>query len=188
MSLVPGAVAPPWRVAGWLNAAVPPTLASLRGRVVLVHAFQMLCPGCVQHGLPQLLRVRALFDPAELAVIGLHTVFEHHAAMGRVALEAFVHEYRLGFPIGIDEPAADGPLPATMRTWGLRGTPSLVLLDRDGMVRLHEFGVVPDLRLGATIAAAMQPRSASGSPAADHAGHCAQAPAMACDDDACRVA
>jgi hypothetical protein len=156
MSLVLGRPAPPWRISGWLNVTGEPSIASLRGRAVLVHAFQMLCPGCVQHALPQLLRVQGLFDPAELAVIGLHTVFEHHAAVGRLALEAFVQEYRLGFPIGIDEPAVDGPLPTTMRAWGLRGTPTLGLLDRGGVVRLHQFGAVPDLRLGAVIASALQ--------------------------------
>ncbi len=188
MSLVVGQPAPPWQVSGWVNAGDAPSLASLRGRAVLVHAFQMLCPGCVQHALPQVQRVQSLFDPAHLAVVGLHTVFEHHAAMQRVSLEAFVHEYRLSFPVGIDEASRDGPVPATMRAWGLRGTPSLVLLDRDGLVRLHEFGAVPDLRLGAAIAAAMRPGIASWSPATADIGQRAQAAAPACDDDACRVA
>jgi hypothetical protein len=30
-----------------------PTASGLRGRPVLLHAFQMLCPGCVAHGTPQ---------------------------------------------------------------------------------------------------------------------------------------
>ena len=46
-------VLPEWDMSTWLNAPAPITLASLRGRVVLLHAFQMLCPGCVAHGLPQ---------------------------------------------------------------------------------------------------------------------------------------
>jgi hypothetical protein len=33
----------------------------------------------------------------------------------------------------------------------LRGTPSLVLLDRQGRVRLQHFGSIDDLALGATI-------------------------------------
>ena len=53
------------------------------------------------------------------------------------------------FPIGIDQAAEAGPLPVTMAQWGLNGTPSVVLFDRQGRARLHRFGVVDDLVLGA---------------------------------------
>lgn len=33
----------------WLNTDTPLTLADLRCRVVLIEAFQMLCPACVSH-------------------------------------------------------------------------------------------------------------------------------------------
>ena len=158
----PGArvAAPPLRVASWLNTDHPLVLDSLRGRVIVLHAFQMLCPGCVSHGLPQAQRVQDSFSPDEVTVIGLHTVFEHHAAMTRVALEAFVHEYRFTFPIGIDQPAEQGGVPVTMQAYALRGTPSLVLVDRTGHIRMHEFGQVPDLALGAAIASLMAERQA----------------------------
>lgn len=110
----------------------------------------MLCPGCVSHGLPQAARVAATFDPADVAVIGLHTVFEHHAAMPPVALEAFLHEYRIRFPVAVDAPG-DGPSPRTMAAWGLQGTPTLVLFDRSGTIRARHFGQVSDLALGAQI-------------------------------------
>ena len=38
----------------------------------------------------------------------------------------------------------------------MRGTPSLVLIDRHGYVRKHTFGAVDDLRLGAEIGALTQ--------------------------------
>lgn len=66
--------------AEWLNTDRPLTLADFRGRVLAIEAFQMLCPGCVMHGLPETSRITATFDPAQVAVIGLHSVFEHHAA------------------------------------------------------------------------------------------------------------
>ena len=137
-------------------------LAALRGRVVALHAFQMLCPGCVQSGLPQAKKIAALFPSSEVAVIGVHTVFEHHAAMTpAVALAAFIHEYRLGFPIAVDRPADSGPIPRTMAAYGLRGTPSLVLIDRTGMIRLHSFGAEDDMKVGAEIALLMaEPRTA----------------------------
>lgn len=145
--------APPWQVDRWFNTPAPLELSALRGRVVVLEAFQMLCPGCVSHGLPQAARVRATFPAEQVVVVGLHTVFEHHEAMTPVALQAFLHEYRIGFPVGVDRPATDGgPVPRTMRAYGLRGTPSLVLIDARGNIRGHHFGQVEDLALGARIA------------------------------------
>lgn len=143
--------APALQVSQWLNAAQPITLDSLRGRVVLLHAFQMLCPACVAHGVPQASRVHELFSASDVAVVGLHSVFEHHAVMGVEALRVFMHEYRVPFPVGIDTAAAQGAVPLTMHAYGLRGTPSTVLLDRQGHVRLNHFGLIDDLRLGAMI-------------------------------------
>lgn len=143
--------APPWQVSRWFNAPEGFGLESLRGRVVVLEAFQMLCPGCVSHGLPQAQRVRATFPEERVAVVGLHTVFEHHEAMTPTALEAFLHEYRIGFPVGVDQ-AGDGAIPRTMAAYRMQGTPTLVLIDASGQLRGQHFGQVSDLALGASIA------------------------------------
>ena len=143
--------APRGQVSRWFSTDAPVDLSSLRGRVVVLEAFQMLCPGCVSHGLPQAARVHATFPAERVAVVGLHTVFEHHAAMTPVALEAFLHEYRIDFPVGVDE-AGDGPIPRTMQAYAMQGTPTLVLIDAQGRLRGQHFGQVSDLALGARIA------------------------------------
>ncbi|MCH9684657.1 MAG: TlpA family protein disulfide reductase [Deltaproteobacteria bacterium] len=156
-------LAPRWTAAPWLNSA-PLELAELRGRVVVLHAFQMLCPGCVMHGLPQAARIHANFDRRDVIVVGLHTVFEHHSAMGPQALEAFVHEYRVPFPVGVDCPG-DSTVPTTMAAYEMRGTPTLVLIDRHGRRRAQIFGRPEDLELGAAVQALVaesdRPRPAS---------------------------
>jgi len=144
-------IAPPLQVSEWLNTEAPITLDALRPRVVVLHAFQMLCPACVSHSLPQALRIREVFRCEDVAVIGLHTVFEHHAVMTPDALRAFVHENRLHFPIGIDQPAPHDPIPLTMQAYALQGTPSVILLDRRGRVRVNHFGHIEDLQMGALI-------------------------------------
>jgi thiol-disulfide isomerase/thioredoxin len=145
-------LAPPWKTTLWLNTPEALSLEGLRGRVVLVHAFQMLCPGCVSRGLPQAQRVAEAFRGAPLSVIGLHTVFEHHDAMREASLRAFVHEYRIRFPVGIDAPGEGGEtIPQTMRAYGLQGTPTTLLIDGEGYLREHTFGVHDDLLLGASI-------------------------------------
>lgn len=154
--------APEIDAAAWLNTAGPLTLHGLGGQVVFLHAFQMLCPACVSHGLPQASAVHERFAGQGLAVVGLHTVFEHHAAMGIEALTAFVHEYRLRFPIAIDRPGGDGPVPVTMRRYGFRGTPSVALVDHRGLLRMSHFGRADDLALGAMIGRLLLERERDG--------------------------
>lgn len=145
-------MAPPWRTSEWLNTSAPIDLAALRGRVVVALAFQMLCPGCVAHAIGQMKAVQELFGPQDVVVVGLHTVFEHHEAMTVTALRAFVHEYGIHFPVGVDTPADDGsPIPQTMATYRMQGTPTLLLINRAGSLRRQIFGHIPDLRLGAEI-------------------------------------
>jgi peroxiredoxin len=170
-------LAPELRTTAWLNTDAPISLAALRGKIVVLHAFQMLCPGCVSHGIPQAQRIFESFDAAHVTVLGLHTVFEHHAVMNEQALRAFVHEYRLRFPIGIDQPDGRADIPLTMRAYGMRGTPSLVIIDQRGFVRLHRFGQVSDLEVGAVIGTLLQQAVAGNAQSA--------AAGAGCDEDQC---
>lgn len=146
--------APAWQVAEWLNVTAPLTLAGLRGQVVVGLAFQMLCPGCVAQALPQISRVQQSFAAMGVQVLGLHAVFEHHAAMTPLALRAFLHEYRITFPVAVDQPGPEGqPLPATMRAYAMQGTPTLLLYDRRGGLRQQVFGHISDMKAGAEIMA-----------------------------------
>ncbi len=149
---IPLQTAPELEIATWLNTPVPLSLAGLRGRVVVLHTFQMLCPGCVLHGVPQAQRIHDLFAHDEVQVIGVHTVFEHHEAMREASLKAFLHEFRVTFPVGIDRHAENEATPLTMARYALRGTPSLVLIDRAGRIRAQQFGQVDDMAVGAQIA------------------------------------
>ncbi len=144
--------APQWQVEQWFNTDSPPTLQSLRGKVIVLEAFQMLCPGCVSHGLPVAMRVHETFSREQVAVIGLHTVFEHHQAMTPVSLQAFLYEYRIHFPVGVDRADGESAMPQTMRAYAMQGTPTTILIDTQGNLRKQYFGHVNELLLGAQIA------------------------------------
>lgn len=150
-----GQAAPEIAALRWFNTPEPLTLATLRGHVVLLHAFQMLCPGCTAHGTPQAEKAHRLFKNSDLRVIGLHTVFEHHAAMTPVSLEAYIHEYDLTMPIAVDQPGDGSPMPVTMERYQMRGTPTHILIGRDGKILHHGFGAGEDMALGARIASAL---------------------------------
>jgi len=163
---------------GWLNSDRSLDIPDFRGRVLIIEAFQMLCPGCVSHGLPQAQRIDQVFPSDQVAVIGLHTVFEHHEVQGtREALAAFAHEYRLRFPIGIDQ--QDGRLPATMTSYDMQGTPTLVVIDRSGFRRFQRLGHVDDLTLGRVIGTLLAETPTAGSSET--------AVRLGCDEGACTV-
>ena len=152
---------PELSVTRWFNTADPLPLASLKGRVVALVAFQMLCPSCVSHALPQARKLSQQFSDDEVVVIGLHSVFEHHEAMTPQALEAFIYEYGWEFPIAVDAPVGSD-LPRTMASYQMRGTPTMLLFDRQGRLRRHYFGQLDDMRLAAeAMALAIEPADAT---------------------------
>lgn len=144
---------PEIQASAWLNVDTPPTLKSLKGKVVVVAAFQLHCPGSIKHGLPQAARLAASFNDDEVVVIGLNTPFEEPAKQDKAALEAFVAEHEFTFPIALDKTGAKGELPKTMEDYEIRGTPTILLFDRQGRLRRHYLGQVDDLRLGAEVMA-----------------------------------
>ncbi len=145
-------VAPELQTSHWFNSDQTLRLEELRGRVVVLVAFQMLCPGCVARTIPLAQRLDQTFDRNELTVLGLHTVFEHHDVMTPKALEVFLSEYGVSFPVGCDTPDPNGgAIPLSMRAYGMQGTPTLVMIDSQGHRRAQHFGVHDELVLGAEI-------------------------------------
>lgn len=187
-NIISASTAPELQTSGWLNTPQPLTLASLRGKVVVLHTFQIFCPGCVQVGIPQAQRIYQEFDSERVAVIGLHTVFEHHPVMGRDALEVFVYEYRLRFPIGIDKyDEKPQGVPLTMRAYQMQGTPTLILIDKSGRIRLHKFGHVSDLSVGFSIGALLSEEIEIDESSAIPATAEADNANSVCDEDGCSL-
>ncbi|WP_347360098.1 TlpA family protein disulfide reductase [Rhizobium sp. Leaf383] len=117
--------------------------------------------------------IERVFGHTDLQVIGIHTVFEHHAAMSPVTLEAFLREYRIKHPVGVDLADNRSDTPITMKRFALQGTPSSILIGRDGSVMHQQFGVEDELAVGALIATALPlriPSPASRSTVQDDGG------------------
>ncbi len=144
-------LAQPLDVIEWLNTDQPLTLSSLTGKVVVIFAFQMLCPGCVMHSLPQAAKVHRMYPNDEVQVLGLHSVFEHHDIMTIPALKTFINEYCYNFPIAVDRPADIGPTPMTMGNYAMRGTPTILLIDKTGKLKFQRFGQLTDMQMGSYI-------------------------------------
>ncbi len=179
-------IAPEIEASAWLNTTAPLSLSKMRGSVIVIHAFQMLCPGCVSHGIPQTKMIDETFSDKDVKVIGLHTVFEHHAVMTADALKAFIHEYRITFPIAIDMPASTGHIPKTMQRYEMRGTPTLILIDKNGRVRLNHFGRMDDMQVGKMISELVSETAALTSPT-EKTESILESPESGCDENGCYI-
>jgi cytochrome c biogenesis protein CcdA/thiol-disulfide isomerase/thioredoxin len=107
----------------WMNSP-PRTLASLRGRVVLVDFFTYGCSNCVRT-LPHLKRWHARYEAEGLTLIGVHTpefAYEREPENVREALA----RHEITYPVALDN---------GYQTWSAfrnRYWPTLYLIDREG--------------------------------------------------------
>lgn len=137
--------APPFEVSSWMNLTDSRKSRLSSTQLTVVYAFQMLCPGCVSHSIPQAKRLQIEFAQKPVEIVGLHTVFEDHADMTSTHLADFVVEQGLTFPIAIDAPDPNGgDIPVTMRRYSMEGTPTVLLIDAHGQLHLQHFGHLPD--------------------------------------------
>ena len=195
MAIESGQVVPNFGVSSWVQGA-PTNFDQERGHIVVLEVFQVNCPGCFIHALPDAIRVHHKFKDDGVRVLGLATAFEDFerntldnlrllAETGQVigetrralAARGQLQEgdrlpYRLPFPLGMDnltrtsgEPAQEAIMGViypqvpdfdsqpeefrmqikdysaqTFEKFALRGTPSTILVDRQGVLRDVSFG------------------------------------------------
>lgn len=139
--------APEIAASGWLNTPSPLSLEQIKGRVVAIYAFQSRCQGCLQKALPQAKELWREYPRTDLEVIGLHCPFESASRLDLDALTAMLAENGIEFPVAID---ADGALwqTETFERYSMQGTPTVVLIGRNGKRRLQRLGHISgdDLR------------------------------------------
>ena len=199
-----GNKAPNLAVSEWVQGR-PTNIDKERGNVVLVEVFQVNCPGCFTHGIPQAIDMYMKYRDSGLRVLGLATAFEDFdkntlenlkllLATGQVVGEPSKVlsqygllqpgnklPYKIPFPVGMDKLFAFGPLShdkimdfieahipdfrsysekdreslynqvqqylkqkqfaaKTFEEYSLRGTPSAILIDKNGILRHTVFG------------------------------------------------
>jgi cytochrome c biogenesis protein CcdA/thiol-disulfide isomerase/thioredoxin len=118
-------------IAQWLNSK-PLTLASLRGKVVLIDFWTYSCVNCIRT-LPYVKRWYDTYRDAGLVVVGVHTpefAFEH--VPGNV--EKAVQSFGIDYPVALDNDFG------TWTAWGNRYWPAEYYIDRQGHVRYAHFG------------------------------------------------
>ncbi|MEO7522405.1 MAG: redoxin family protein [Gemmatimonas sp.] len=130
-----GRPAPAWSNKSWLNAPAPVTLASLKGRVVLLNFWVFTCYNCT-NTLPSLKALDAGYREKGLSIIGIHTPeFPPYACEhDRGNVEKALIKYGITYPIAQDNDNASWNL------YRIQYWPSFVLIDKQGKIRYEGYG------------------------------------------------
>ena len=130
-----GRAAPVWKNSSWLNVAGPVSLASLKGRVVLLNFWVFTCYNCT-NTLPSLRALDAAYRERGLSIIGIHTPeFPPYAGEhDRGNVEKALAKYRVTWPVAQDNDRASWDL------YHIQYWPSFVLIDKQGRVRYEGYG------------------------------------------------
>jgi len=118
-------------ITAWINSP-PISLASLRGKVVLVHFWTFDCINCI-HVQPYVKAWYARYGAAGLVVVGVHTPelsFERDLGNVRNAVASD----------GVTFPVAFDPAFATWNAYGNQYWPAFYFIDRSGHLRHVHFG------------------------------------------------
>jgi cytochrome c biogenesis protein CcdA/thiol-disulfide isomerase/thioredoxin len=118
-------------ITAWINAE-PQTLASLKGKVVIVHFWTFGCINCI-HVLPYVKDWSERYADAGLVVLGVHTPelsYERDLDNVRDAVD----RQGVRFPVAVD------PDFASWRAYGNRYWPGFFFIDRGGKIRRADAG------------------------------------------------
>lgn len=140
-----GKPSPDFHAETWVQGP-PQSMAALKGRVVAIDFFQLWCPMCNAFTAPLFAHwyfqrfPRAIAD-GRLALVGIHTVFEGFDYQSKERLAGYILEKEKRYPVGHDLKRPEHFLPETMRAWGNIATPTVAIVDRQGLVRFHKAGL-----------------------------------------------
>ncbi len=142
-----GQAAPEFNLDQWIDAQgktrSPITLASLRGKIVVLEFWQSWCPGCHSQGLPTTKLIADAFKADDrVAVLGIQTVFEGHHVNTFDKLASTQKKHQLTIPMAHDPGTqASGERSVLMQAYRSGGTPWFVLIDSSGTVIYNDFHV-----------------------------------------------
>jgi cytochrome c biogenesis protein CcmG/thiol:disulfide interchange protein DsbE len=133
--------APPFRLAR-LGGGPPVTLASLRGKAVVVNFWSSYCGPCKKE-MPRLESAARRWAAKNVEVVGIDTLDDHRAA------QDFARKHGVTYPIGFDDVAE------IASRYGVAYTPTTFFVDRRGRIVKRILAGMTDAELDAQITHAL---------------------------------
>lgn len=126
-----------------LGGGPPLTLASFRGKAVVVNFWSSECGPCKQE-MPRLQRAAQRWAAKGAVVVGIDTIDSHGAA------QDFARKHGVTYPIGYDD------VGELATRYGVAYTPTTFFVDRRGRIVKRVLGPVPSTELDAQIRRALR--------------------------------
>ena len=123
------------------------TLSQHENKWIVLKCFQNWCPGCHATGFPALKKMVQAFGPdhEKIAFAAIQTTFEGHYTNNKSALRPLQLKYETPIPYGHDagnpelERNEPGHYPNTMRDFGTRGTPWIIIIAPNRQIVFSHF-------------------------------------------------
>ncbi len=140
---IAGQPAPSWGVSEWIKLAEGSRtydVTDLKGTVVFMLGFQSWCPGCHSRGFPTLKQlIKTYRGVDDVSFVAVQTVFEGFSTNTAQRAWETAREYELDIPVGHDGTA--GRRSAVMQRYRTGGTPWVIIIDKQGIVRFNGFHI-----------------------------------------------
>jgi RNA polymerase sigma factor (sigma-70 family) len=144
-----GSPASPLQVVGWTDGQAH-SLADHRGKVVFLDFWGIWCSACID-GMPNLERFKQKYEPRGIVFLSIHTPGEEIDKIRR-----FLNVKQSSIVSALDAnrgPNGNSDDGVTAGRYGVKGYPTVVMIDRQGMIAFHsgigtKEGVAAMKRLG----------------------------------------
>jgi thiol-disulfide isomerase/thioredoxin len=128
-----GRPAPPLQVVGWTDGK-PHSLADYRGKVVFLDFWGIWCGACTS-AMPSLERLKQKYEPRGVVFLSIHTPGEE---LGTIRRFLDFKKATAVSALDADRERHDNSYNGvTADRYGVRGYPTLVMIDREGNVAFH---------------------------------------------------
>lgn len=134
-----GKPVPSWKLThrSWINTRRPIRWSRLKGRVVVIEFFRIQCPHC-QAAAPSRRALYRKYRPHGMRFIGFQSPGLDPTESNWKKVQGIVRAWKLPYPIAFD---ANGAL---FKKFGLSLYPTVLVVDRKGIVRFQQTGYNAD--------------------------------------------
>jgi thiol-disulfide isomerase/thioredoxin len=158
-----GKPAPDWSIPAeyWVNTPKPLTLADVKGHVTILEFWRADCSHC-QESAPLMEGLYKQYQPRGLRLIAFHAPGRPEDAESRennwATVQKVIKEWGMTYPVAFDKGRA-----LFTNSYGGNLWPTVVVLDRDGIVRFYQTGMdaAKETALRQFLASAMSDTGAS---------------------------
>jgi thiol-disulfide isomerase/thioredoxin len=143
-----GKVAPSFGIKTWIQSyKADLDMKDLKGKVIYIATFQDGCPYCHRYGLPALQALEEVYKgDKDVQLLAIQTAFEDEGEHDIESAKNVIDEYGYKIPVG-NSARDEYDRPVFMDRYETGGTPWVIVIDKEGIIRYSDFQLHEDLAM-----------------------------------------